>query len=334
MFISKYISFAALTLLFPHYLIAQQNVPSLHKDHISWQYGFSVKASAYLFNGKPCTRIGVYTGIGVLAFDDMFFPTAHFGYDIYLNGLGTRFGDPKKKTLISSEFVGAATLTTRLSKVRPDYSDYFGSNWNQPLYFFSEMNAIPLQNPYWNSISLGSVWIAPTDKQKRRTKAKVQRVGFGAIHINQFDFFYYNDGGPFITDIYLGDGHDRWHTGGGMLAYHPKKITGINNIELTFHKYTGYWQDAFELSDQLHLAATPYHDTIQHYYNMSDVCLHIGNISEGWAGTVRLMNLGNLLDIQHIIHYADNYAYHIVPYPWGLSFGGDYSFISSKILFR
>lgn len=316
---------------------AQHNAPDVQPDKYrsAWQWGTSVKASFYLYNGKPCLRISTCAGMAVLTADDNLLPTAHLAYDIYINGLGSRMPDPIKHAYLANELTVAVTLTGNIGGAKPDGAFTKDNRWNQPLYFFSNFSAPPLQNPYWSSLAIGTVWVMPiADPIKTRLcqpKPVIQRIGFFGLHSNGFDISYYNDGGPLITQTYLGDGHDRFHTGGGMAAYHPKVAGGVNEYELCFHKYTGYTEDAFEIADQIYLAATPYSDIRQHYYNFSDFGFHCGNTLEGWAASLRLNNLGNLFDIQHIIHYTQNYAYHVVPQPWGLSIGGDLWYSTTKL---
>ncbi len=93
-----------------------------------------------------------------------------------------------------------------------------------------------------------------------------QTVGSITFTTEQISFNYYNDGGPLIgkgpkfkkKNILsylllplhlvsgLGDGFDRWWTGGGAVYYHTKEE--FNRLEVTFDQFTGYHQLAFELS--------------------------------------------------------------------------------------
>ncbi|MCF8239687.1 MAG: hypothetical protein K9I85_16100 [Saprospiraceae bacterium] len=72
-----------------------------------------------------------------------------------------------------------------------------------------------------------------------------QTVGALTLTAGRFSLNYYNDGGPPINNIGLGDGFDRWWTGGVGMYLHDQ---GEYNVaELYFDQFTGYEKLMFEL---------------------------------------------------------------------------------------
>jgi len=159
-----------------------------------------------------------------------------------------------KKPFVTVDFITAFTLTS-------GFNNYFTSehladtvNWHlMPLYYFADFVNPALENPYNYSLSLGTNVIASTDKNKT-----VQRIGFLNIHLESLQFSYYNDGGSPFDELYLGDSKDRYYTGGAMLSYSGLQKDFVNHIELSFHKFTGYTKNAFEVSNKLDLTYVNY----------------------------------------------------------------------------
>lgn len=93
-----------------------------------------------------------------------------------------------------------------------------------------------------------------------------QTVGAISFTVDQASFNYYNDGGPILGSAFgfnprkwysylllplhlisgLGDGFDRWWTGGGGIYVHTQN--NFNRMEVTFDQFTGYHKLAFELN--------------------------------------------------------------------------------------
>lgn len=72
-----------------------------------------------------------------------------------------------------------------------------------------------------------------------------QTVGAITLTTGRFSLNYYNDGGPPINNVGLGDGFDRWWTGGvGMYLHHRDEY---NVGEFYFDQFTGYEKLMFEL---------------------------------------------------------------------------------------
>ncbi len=72
-----------------------------------------------------------------------------------------------------------------------------------------------------------------------------QTVGALTLTAGRFSLNYYNDGGPPINNIGLGDGFDRWWTGGVGMYLHNRDE--YNVAEFYFDQFTGYEKLMFEL---------------------------------------------------------------------------------------
>ena len=84
-----------------------------------------------------------------------------------------------------------------------------------------------------------------------------QAVGSITATFDNFSINYYNDGGVPIDYVGIGDGFDRWWTGGLMAVVHThyrdvsQKYHSYNLIEASFDQFTGYAPLVYELSNIL-----------------------------------------------------------------------------------
>ncbi len=85
-----------------------------------------------------------------------------------------------------------------------------------------------------------------------------QTVGSVTITTGDFSLNYYNDGAPPISTFNLGDGFDRYWTGGILLLGHSN--AGYNRLELSFDQFTGYQALVYELSNLLGIDIPEYED--------------------------------------------------------------------------
>lgn len=69
-------------------------------------------------------------------------------------------------------------------------------------------------------------------------------VSTGTVTVN-----YYNDGGPPVEWLALGDSFDRWWTGGFALFFHNSR--DYNTAEFMFDQFTGYKKQLYEISNIL-----------------------------------------------------------------------------------
>jgi hypothetical protein len=285
----------------------------------STQLGMSAKASIEFLKGIPQLRLGLNAGIGQGLFENVFYPSVNVEWQIYYRGLGTRSGAPGAKKNFTSDIMIAATATAGINYLVPKMTNEELSWRNKPLYYFTEFVHPALENPYRYSMSVGTNVMFALDPGKKT----VQRIGFVNAHIGAFQFNYYNDGGGF-QDIGIGDGEDRYFTGGGFAAVNLNAKNDLNQFSISYHKFSGFQEEAFDLAGNMNLMFVNYYKTDQGHYNKSFWSFSAGDVSRGVSAFFRINNPYNRWDFQNMIHYSGNDAYHQIPYSRHYSFGGSY----------
>jgi hypothetical protein len=302
------------------------------RNELSFQYGFSLKGivefSITKTTQKPVIRICSDFGLGSNLLARTLYFSINTELQLYNGGLGSKRRAGHTKPGFTLDIINAFTLTTGLN-------NYFSTDSleklkfrNVPLYFFSNYSNPALQNPYNYSISAGTNFIFSTARSKSG-----QRVGFLNLHLNKLQVCYYNDGGSPFDETYLGDGRDRFYTGGALISYHPNAGNFFNQYELSFNKFTGYTKNAFEVSNSLDLAFVGYNRAEEKYYNKSLWSLNIANTEAGYGFNINRYNYINW-DIQHLIHFSIFNPFHLVPYDDYFSVGGTYYYNYTNIGLR
>lgn len=289
------------------------------------QYGVTLKAKLelrHIRHKEPNLnfKISASGGIGSSWIVDELYPSLNVEAHLYNGGLGSaNRKDNEKGCPPILDAILAFTLTTG----RPN--SYFinsikGHERNLPLRYFSDFAIPALQNPYNYSFSLGTNFVLTTDINKSS-----QRIGFLNVHLaERFQLSYYNDGTPF-QPIQTGDGRDRYYTGGGTLSYsHSNEgLSRFNSyqFEASYHKFTGYTENAFELSNVLNTSSVDYKATKQTDYNKSLWKLNVQALVDDHVGYGLALAYYNsvLFDGQHFIHSIIDNSYHMVPYGGNLT---------------
>lgn len=277
------------------------------------QYGASIKAK---INFCPTSknerkinyRLSTCFGVASKWIVDEIYPAINTEISLYNGGLGS--GSIEKNRYCSLDAIIAFTLTS--GHLNDNYNrNYAIVNRNVPLKYFGDFAIPALVNPYNYSVSLGTNLVFSTEKNKL-----FQRLGFLDIQHSGVQFSYYNDGTPF-QHLLLGDGKDRYYTGGGSISY-SNSFGDIPNlrsfsIELSYHKFTGYSENAFEISNSISGSVVNYSDKNQSFFNKSL-----------WRGTVMMTSENNgigfsysdynspSMDGQHLIHWLVNNSFHFV----------------------
>lgn len=176
-----------------------------------------------------------------------------------------------------------------------------------------------LLNPYKGSLSIGTNLILALDGDKEPW----QQVGYINLHAWYFQLGYYNDGGG-MQKAFLGDGEDRYYTGGGFIAVTLPENNVVNTVTASYHKFTGYTLDAFDITNSLNIANVYYKKVKQQYYNRSYWNFSVGSARYGLSAFYQFNNPLNRRDFQNLIHYIGYYGYHQIPYPRYQSFGVTY----------
>ncbi len=303
-------------------------------SQLSFQYGFSIKGlvefSLNTKSQKPVFRLCTDFGMGSNVLARAFYFSINIECQLYNGGLGSKRREGEKKPGVTLDIINGFTLTTGLRNylTHDSLPHIINTDRNVPLYYFSNFSYPALQNPYSYSISAGTDFIFSTDKFKSS-----QRVGFLNLHLHTIQASYYNDGGTPLEQITLGDGKDRFYSGGALISYHGVSNNGINLVEISFNKFTGYTKNAFEVSNKLDLAFVNYNNSEEKYYNKSLWSLNIGNPEKGYGLTLNRYNYTNW-DVQDFIHFTKFYSYHLVPYDDYFSISGTYYFDYTNIGLR
>jgi hypothetical protein len=277
-------------------------------SHNNLQYGLTAKATLFFDLRKqspnPYIKIAADAGIASTFIDNWLYPSLNLELQLYNGGLGSRSSAAGYHGW-DLDLLPAITLTAGWPN---KFTQNRAAKSSRSLYYFSNFAVPALQNPFDHSLSIGTLWCFSTDSAKM-----LQQVGFTNLNIaGGFQFSYYNDGPPFKR-ISLGDGYDRYHTGGGMLSYNGAPNTVVNTIELAYHKFTGFTKSTFEASNKLYLAFMDYHDPGQKQFNRSLFDFTIGNPLKGYGLQLQQYNSVRL-DLQHDIHTTVLDTYHMVPY--------------------
>ena len=303
-------------------------------NQLSFQYGFSIKGLVELslnkLSQKPFFRLCTDFGLGSNVLARALYFSINVELQLYNGGLGSKRREGDRKPGVSLDIINGFTLTTGLRNylTHDSLRHIINTNRNVPLYYFSNFSYPALQNPYSYSISAGTNFIFSTDKFKSS-----QRVGFLNLHLHTIQVSYYNDGGTPFEQTTLGDGKDRFYSGGALISYHGISTKGISQVELSFNKFTGYTKNAFEVSNNLDLAFVNYNNTEEKYYNKSLWSLNIANPESGFGININRYNYTNW-DIQDIIHLSKFNSYHLVPYDDYFSVSGIYYYDYTNIGLR
>ncbi|WP_026710702.1 hypothetical protein [Flavobacterium filum] len=303
-------SFALLICTLTHHLYSQ-NERLIDKV----QYGFTLKAKLELDfkkNDEPLINFRVSSSMGIASrwIINELYPSINSELQLYNGGLGTH-KDSLNCNKTTFEAIIAFTLTA--GRLNSKYLDNSILARNVSLRYFSDFAIPSLQNPYNYSISLGTNLVFYSDLNK-----SFQKVGFLNINHSRFQLSYYNDGMPFQYFL-LGDDYDRYHTGGGILSY-DGDIGGINELksyhfELSYHKFSGYSKNSFELANSINSSNVDYRDSNQIKYNKSLWKLNIQSFNANNGIGIALSSYNSVpFDGQHLIHWIIDNAFHIVPY--------------------
>jgi hypothetical protein len=279
------------------------------------QYGATLKAKfEFPFNSKnePCVIFRLSSNLGVASswLSDQIYPSVNCEFQLYNGGMGSR--NDSLSTYTTFDAVLAFTMTAgSLSSSFKEDSQLLTRNI--PLRYFADFAAPSLQNPYDYSFSLGTNLIWSTDGARL-----FQRTGFLNANFSGVQLSYYNDGTPFQF-VLLGDGKDRYYTGGGVLSY-TKGYGNISelksySIEISYHKFTGFNLSSFELANSLGFSNVDYKEEYQQKLDKSIWKFNIlsNDQNQGVGAAVSFYN-SNRFDGQHWIHKAVRNSFHIVPY--------------------
>lgn len=282
-----------------------------------FQYGIGAKLSidiGFRFNKSwlpyrlfaPSYKLSLTAAVGYEETSIDAYPAIHSGILIFnKNSIGANQSEPAH--IPQFHWFINSTLSKSLDNGTFDTFDKL-----VPFYHFTEFTSNPLQNPYNTSLSFGVNIIGVQNGW--------QRVGFFSTNIMRtVQFSYYNDGGPILG--WPGDNRDRYYTGGGQLTYHGKRQDDIDLIEISYHKFTGYHESAFDVADKLQIDILNPKDLNQMSYNQQRWKINMSSAKRGWGGNAAIFNL-NRIDFQDMLHFRTDVPYHPDYYQgWRIVFG-------------
>lgn len=222
-------------------------------------------------------------------------PSTQLTANFYRGTVGTSI-DPKKRMTHQFELVANAALTARLS------NDFYFDD--KPVRTFCNFNTVAVTHRFKNSITLATNFVInPKDPSRN------QQVGFGGISTGDFALGYYNDGTPW-NFIGLGDGLDRWWTGGGFFevwSQHAPVRLGVY-----YDNFTGGNDDdaveAFGLANSLGLAHVDFRNRELMYYNRGQIMVRAAMPSG--IGMSLILSGDRYMLIQNLIHSAMDQAHY------------------------
>ncbi|GGM96236.1 hypothetical protein GCM10010967_32260 [Dyadobacter beijingensis] len=292
------------------------------------QYGVSVDARvglAFKYVYLSNFRLGISGGVGAVTKHSM--PYLQYSLATFQGGLGSSFSKKERKRVNLESRVAMGVLVG--GKRSEQYLEGRGtdlSHYYKQVYTQGFMNSTPLRNPYTNFYAG-----VATNFIFRPNRAELgnfgQAVGSFSLGGRYWDVHYYNDGPPFDV-IPLGDGKDRYWTGGGFASVllknkydHPLNGNGVRKIFLGFDRFTGFFPHAYEAAKRLGLKRIPYKDEQQSFYNKGRIFAGVEFAGINGLTASVAINDNDHLDVQNIIHSVAGYPWHTTLHKW--SFGAD-----------
>lgn len=279
------------------------------------QYGCSLKAKIELgcnSRNEPLINFRISSNFGVAGkwiYNELY-PSINTEFQWYNGGLGSRSNVGNRYNTFDA--IIAFTLTAG------HLHDEFKGNavWTArsiPLRYFADFAMPALQNPYNSSISIGTNLVFTSDQAR-----SFQRLGFLNLNYGGVQLSYYNDGTPFQR-ILLGDGKDRYYTGGGVLSYNQGSgnFTDLKSysIEISYHKFSGFNENSFEIANTINTSNVEYKDNYQQEFNKSLWKFNFLSNNENNSVGMALSFYNSVrFDGQHLIHWLINNSFHLVPY--------------------
>jgi hypothetical protein len=195
----------------------------------------------------------------------------------------------------------------------------------RPIYPMAATIPTAIKNDDYATINIGTNFII-------NNNGRSQQTGFAGIGYDRVYISYYNDGPPFHWFL-LGDGKDRWWTGGGYVMLgsetmgHSSWPDRVGNLYYAgFDKFTGYSLKSFEIANKLFLKYVPYAAGHEKVLNQSRIYVMFksrNQYSAFWS-----LNDFPKTDFQNKIHDQGNMAKHLGYYRPTMSIGGIGSYLS------
>lgn len=125
-----------------------------------------------------------------------------------------------------------------------------------------------------------------------------QRIGNLFVSTKYVFLQYYNDGGP--VNKWFGDKEDRYWTGGGSIGTKFTSQHQLHYLKVTFDKYSGFNQNAFEATSLLYSDNVNYKDVTETSYNSGKYSIKYLNPNLHFGAAINFWN--STFDFQDFIH--------------------------------
>jgi len=298
------------------------------------QYGISVDARVglsfryvYLSN----FRLGISAGVGAVTRHSM--PYLQYSLATFQGGLGSSFSTKERKRVNLESRVSMGVLVG--GKRSDQYLESAGtdvSHYYKQVYTLGFLNSTPLRNPFTNFYAgVATNFIFRPNRGELGNFG--QAVGSFSAGARYWDIHYYNDGPPFDV-IPLGDGKDRYWTGGGFVNVllknkydHPlSENSGIRKLFIGFDRFTGFFPHAYEAANRFGFKRVPYKDEQQSFYNKGRIFAGVELAGINGLTVAFAMNDNDHWDVQNWIHSASGSPWHTTLHKWSLGADVFYNF--------
>jgi hypothetical protein len=268
---------------------------------------------------------------------------ARIGYKFSFNVWNKTYVDfiPSISFVHSRGSIGSAVYSETKNKHRPNSFLFLSGqglikslgkkakNFDVPVYTFSNYLTPLFYDSSAFSFHLGSNFIRDFKHNQW------QRVGTGGVNINNFVISYSNDGPPYHL-FFFGDGKDRLFTGALTMSWSALKdreqVLIPNRLEASYHKYTGYEEDTYELSTLIRINQIFYENEATMHFNQSEWQFNVQNNYNGHLNKIGFAwTDAYSADLQHIIHHSRYFSQHISPIPKRFSFVASGSYLTFPI---
>lgn len=286
--------------------LALGNPASPKSDSLIW--GFGLKLKVDIGNKRTAHySVSVSGGIGKQMWDAMLF-SYHLTATLYRGGLGnsllpSNVDDHQVDVVNGFAITGGGGKPYR--RIRPFYT-------------WSANPAVSFSNPYRNSFTLASNFLWNNHHRS-------QQIGFAGLALGMVSVGYYNDGTPFSAQLGLGDGFDRFWTGGGYLhiGHDASDVQAI----ASFDKFTCDSKTGFDVANLMRLRFVP-SSAEDASFNRGRTMLTLIH-RDGIGLNVGLFDNPSM-DIQDFIHRLGRMAYHPKVYGKHVLTGLQYQYFGSQ----
>jgi hypothetical protein len=243
--------------------------------------------------------------------------TYHLAANLYRGGLGSSIllNDANR---FRFEIVNSFGATVGFSGKH----DFNPAEFRRPIYYWNNVTATPLLNPYEYGATLSSnfIWCNLKNDTSIASINQSQQILFVGANVKSVSIGIYNDGG-LLDNLGISDGFDRYWTGGGFISAKLNDSNGFGGqIQVNYDRYTGYTRDAYETAGLLGYRYVPYGNNSK--WNQGRMTLSY-LFDFGLGVNLTLMN-SQTDDFQYSIHNLGKYPYHPTAYQKRLLFGFQY----------